>query len=122
MVDSHIAGGSFTNGSVYLPKEAIVDSSQAQIVGKYTTLTVQSDLDLYSMGLTFTQDFVLGEWSQTSPGYAAYIAYDPTQAYMYFSSQYKNPYFPLTGTGDFQNPSFYGAIDNPAGNAGNPRA
>ncbi|HQH74782.1 MAG TPA: hypothetical protein PK360_22085, partial [bacterium] len=86
--------------------EAVMDPGKNQIRAAYTSLAVQNDMDLYSDSLEFTQDFLWGEFSRTSPEYLAYTAGQPGSAYFYLSSTIKPAFWPLDGGGNFSQPIF----------------
>lgn len=104
MVNCGITSGLFTHGVIALPREAVLDPGKNQIRAAYTSLLVQNDMDLYSDSLVFTQDFVWGEFSRTSPEYMAYTAGQPKAAYFYLSGTFKPVYWPLDGAGNFVRP------------------
>lgn len=106
MADSHIQGGSFANGYIYLPTKAVVDSSTKTISMFYPTMQVQSNMDLYAENLVYSQDFVWGELSRTEPVYTAYSAQSPQFSYFYLSAVYKPPYWPIDISGAFLSPFF----------------
>lgn len=107
MDNNKITGGLFSDGKITLPKAAVIDPAGVEITGYYSTLTVQSDMDLYSDSLSIGQEFVWGEFSRTSPIYQAYRASKPSQCYFYLSAAVKPAFWPLSG-GVFTAPDLSG--------------
>ncbi len=106
LANCKITDGLFTNGVISLPRQAVMDPGKNQIRAAYTSLAVQNDMDLYSDSLEFTQDFLWGEFSRSSPEYLAYTAGQPGSAYFYLSSTIKPAFWPLDGGGNFSQPIF----------------
>ncbi len=98
---STVIGGSFTSGTISLPRNAArPKSGTSPITASYTTLTVQTDLDLYAE-VSIAETIRWGEFttlSQPLPFYAAKRANDSGsfKGYMYFASAYTAPYCPVT--------------------------
>jgi len=103
--DSHISGGNFLNGDLFLPELAVIDQTGSRIKAHYDSLHVQDDLDLYGR-VKIEQPLFWGEFTKTTPGLRAYAVGVPTEGHFYLSGTYKAPFYPLDASG-FKEPSVF---------------
>lgn len=106
---SRVIGGSFTSGEVEAPEAAVLSAislSNWPVVGTFTSLSVQSDLDLYAE-VTVPDDLIWGDLSNPSALETAYAAKraggsGAFTGYVYFSAAHTGPFWPVTAAGAFK--------------------
>ncbi len=105
MAAGQILSGSFTNGTITLPRKAVVGSASESVQAGYDTLYVLINKDLYAEQLTIPHDFVWGELSQSTPNRPAYKAMNHNTSIFYLSSS-RYPSYSFLQEGIFNDPDF----------------
>ncbi len=112
IVGNNIQQGSFTDGQIRLPEQAVLNVSKNPIFVTFALLTVQLDLDLYGP-VTFTnatsQEIYWGDYVSSPEKQIAYSVGPVTGGYFYLSASFKPTYYPVSGS-TFVHPNFGGSM------------
>jgi len=112
ILDSAVQQGSFTDGEIRLPEQAVLNVSKNSISVDYALLTVQPDLDLYAP-VTFSnassQEIYWGDYVSFPEKPIAYSVGPVTDGYFYLSASFKPTFYPVSGS-TFVHPNFGGTM------------